>query len=196
VKKHPGKLTNLATADIVPIVGDASIAGQVAEGVNIPLVILDTSKRSDIAEIIRAQEHLPPGDVTFRWAGVEHRPDEILLILDFERPIEARAMLRFSIESQGILIETALTAKAIYLQAGNPGDRLIHDPNRPKMLIGLPDVKFDQQWDELFLDRMTNVVSRRHGLSRRQAEPLARELIENLRILAGFRMTRSSGPPK
>lgn len=40
-------------ADLVPIVGDGSIAGPVAEGVNIPLVILDTSNRPDIEGIIR-----------------------------------------------------------------------------------------------------------------------------------------------
>jgi len=108
----------------VPIVADGAMAGPVAEGANIPLVILDTSKRPDIAEAIRVHAYLPPGDVASSWGGIKGHPDDVFLVLDFERPIEARAVLRFSIANQGILVEAALTAKAMYLQAGKPGDRL------------------------------------------------------------------------
>lgn len=178
----------IPSADVVPIVGDAAIAGPVAEGVNIPLVILDTRDRPDIAEAIRVQAHLPPGDVRFQWGGVEDKPDDILLVLDFVRPIEARAILRFSIETQAILVEAALTARAIYLQAGRPGDRVKHDPSRPKLLIELPETGFRSKWDELFLRRMTSVLSTRLGLPRRKAEPHARELIDKLRTVTTFRM--------
>lgn len=191
--KRPKKAL-LPVADLVPIVGDAAIAGPVAEGVNIPLAILDISDRPDVAEIIRVHEHLHPGDVKFRWAGVEGHPDDVLLVLNFERPIEARAVLRFSIETQGILVEAALTAKAIYLQAGRRGDRLTHDLNRPKLLVELPDVEFRSHWNRLFLNRMTAVASRRLGLSRRKAEPHARQLIEELRTVTMFRMPAGPSP--
>lgn len=186
--KRPKK-ARLPVADLVPIVGDATIAGPIAEGVLIPLVILDISNRPDIAEIIRVHQHLP-GDARFRWAGVEGHPDDVVLMLNFERPIEARVVLRFSIETQGVLVETAVTAKAIYLQAGRQGDRFIHDPNRPKLLVELPDDEFRSQWNRLFLNRMTVVLSRQHGLSRRKAEPLARQLIKELRTMTMFRMPR------
>ena len=65
--------------------------------------------------------YLSPGDVAFRWGEIKGHPDDVFLVLDFQRPIEARAVLRFSIENQGILVEAALTAKAIYLQSGEPG---------------------------------------------------------------------------
>jgi hypothetical protein len=177
-------------ADLVPIVGDAAIACPVAEAIMIPLVIIDTSDRPDVAEIIRVHEHLHPGDVRIRWAGVEGHPDDVLLVLNFERPIEAQAVLHFSIETQGIIVESALTAKAIYLQTGKRGDRLIHDLDRPKLLVELPDVEFRSHWNRLFLDRMTAVASRRLGLSRRKAEPHARLLIEELRTVTTFRMPR------
>ncbi|MGH3932670.1 MAG: hypothetical protein ACRDTF_22155 [Pseudonocardiaceae bacterium] len=186
--KRPKK-ARVPVADFVPIVGDAAIAGPIAEGVLIPVVILDTSNRPDIAEVIRVNQHLP-GDVSFTWGGIEGHPDDVLLVLDFERPIEARAVLRFSIEKQGILVESAVTAKAIYLQVGRQGDRLIHDLNRPKMLVELPDGEFRSRWNLLFLHRMTVVLSRRFGWSRRKAEPLARELIAELRKMTMFRMPR------
>jgi hypothetical protein len=46
----------------VPIVADAAIATDVVgDGRFIPLVILDTVDRPDIAEIIELQEKVPPG---------------------------------------------------------------------------------------------------------------------------------------
>jgi hypothetical protein len=122
--------------------------------------------------------------------GIKGHPDDVFLVLDFERPIEARAVLRFSIANQGILVEAALTAKAMYLQAGKPGDRLKHDLDRPKMLVELPETGFRSKWDELFLSRMTAVIRTERGLPRREAEPLARRLIEELRSVTTFRMPR------
>lgn len=55
----------LSAEDVVPIVADAMIAGPVAEGVGIPLVILDTSERPDLEELIRVHQHLPPGGRSF-----------------------------------------------------------------------------------------------------------------------------------
>ena len=47
-------------AQVVPIVGDAAIATVgVGHGRLIPLIIIDTTNRPDLAEVIRAQAHLP-----------------------------------------------------------------------------------------------------------------------------------------
>lgn len=189
-KRKRRKGRRFPTADIVPIVGDALIAGPVAEGAGIPLLILDCRERSDLSELIRVHQHLPPGDVRFQWGQIDGRSDDVILELRFERPIETTAILRFSIEDQGILVEAALTGKAVYLQAGRPGDRLIHDPDRPKLLVELPETGFRPTWDNLFINRMTEVVSKRLGVPRKRAEPHARRLIDELRTVTGFRMPR------
>jgi hypothetical protein len=182
------KKAKLPSADLVPIVGNGAIAGPVLEGVTVPVLILDTSTRPEIAEAIRVQAHVSPGDVRIQWGGLEGRPDDVILTLTFERPIEARAILRFSIEDEAILVEAALTARAIYLQDGRPGDRLMDDPDRPKMLVELPETGFTEKWNEMFLRRMTTVLSKKFGVPKRAAEPHARELIEQLRKLTTFRM--------
>src|SRR6266536_2220208 len=64
----------LPIKDFVPIVADGAMAGPVAEGANIPLVILDTSKRPDIAEAIRVHAYLPPGDVASSWGESRATP--------------------------------------------------------------------------------------------------------------------------
>ncbi|WP_157361757.1 hypothetical protein [Haloechinothrix halophila] len=183
--------TTFRIDDIVEVVGDGGISGRVAEGVNIPVLILDTTKRPDIAEIVRAQQHLPPGDVVSQWAGSEGQSDDVLLVLDFARPIEKRVIVRFSIEHQAILVECALAAGAVYLQAGKPGDRILHDVNRPKMLVEINASGFRAKWDELLLQRITTLVSDESGSTRREAEPIARELIQELQKFARFRMPRA-----
>jgi hypothetical protein len=173
-------------------VADASLAGPVLEGVNVPLVILDTRDRPDVAEAIRVQsvESLPPGDVDFQWFGRPGNTDEILLRLDLLRPIETRLILAFSIERQGILVEAALTARAIYLQAGKPGDRLKRDLDRPKMLVELPETGFRPIWDQLVVDQMTGVFARQSGLPRRKARPQAIAFLNEIKKLTDFRMPR------
>jgi hypothetical protein len=180
----------LSTADVVPIVGDGSLAGPVAEGVNIPVVILDTSNHPKVAEVIRVHAFLPPGDVRIQWGGVKGKPDDVLLVLDFVSPIQTRAVLRFSIERQGMLVEMAVTARAIYLQDGQPGDRIMHDIDRQKLLVELPDTGFRPKWDEIYISRMTAVLARRLRMSRRKAKPHARGLIDHLRSVTDFRMPR------
>lgn len=189
-KRHPSK--RLAVADIVEIVeivGDAAIAGPVAEGVNIPLVILDTRSRVDLSELIRVQQHVPSGDVRFEWGGTEDR-ETVLLELEFDRPAELRAVIPFDIERQGILVEAALTARALYLQGGVPGDRVKHDISRPKMIVELPETGFRPIWDKLFVERMAAVISRDQGISQRSAVAHARALIKELRVVTDFRMPR------
>lgn len=181
-----------SSADIVPIVADGSIAGPVLEGVNVPTLILDTRERTDVAEAIRvhATGSLPPGDVTFRWGGRPGRPDEIVLCLDLVRPIETRIVLTFSIEHQGILVESALTARAMYLQAGKPGDRLKHDLSRPRMLVELPETGFRPIWDRLVVEQMTTVFARKMRVRRRKARPHAVAFLDQIKTLTEFRMPR------
>ena len=48
----------------VPILADAAIATEkIGNGKLIPVLILDTSERPDVAELIRIHAHLPQGDV-------------------------------------------------------------------------------------------------------------------------------------
>ncbi len=64
----------VAQSLIVPIVGDAAMAGPVADGRLIPVLIVDTSKRPEVAELIRVHAHLPPGDAPLAVGVVARRP--------------------------------------------------------------------------------------------------------------------------
>jgi hypothetical protein len=184
-KRHMEKI---ASSDIVPVAGDAGLAGPTPEGLMVPLLILDTTDRPDIDEVIRVHSHISPGDVELRWASIAGHPDDIALVLDFIRPVATRVAIRFSIEKQAILVDMALRARALFLQAGRPGDRLIHDIDRPKIIVELEGGEFGREWEAIFLRQMTNYFSRKGKLSKKKAYPLARLLLDRLREQTSFRM--------
>lgn len=173
---------------IVPILHDGAIAGPVAEGRLVPVLILDTTKRSDIPELIRVHAHLQPGDATSEWAVSQDDSDQVILHLLFTRPMDVEMLLVFSIERQAILVETMLNASAVYLQAGSPEDSLTTFTEAPRVIVELPDMGFRTHWDERLLERMTTVMSQRLGTSRRKARPVAREAIADIRRLADLRI--------
>jgi hypothetical protein len=114
-------------AQVVPIVGDAAIATVgIGHGRLIPLIIIDTTNRPDLAEVIEAQVHLPAGDVVVQWGSLPKRHDHIALLLKFQRPTERAAVIEFDIAKQSILIEHILQSNGLYIQAGKVGDRLKH----------------------------------------------------------------------
>jgi hypothetical protein len=174
---------------LVPIVSDAAIAGPVADGRLVPVLILDTRDHPSIEEVIRLHEHFTPGDVQFNWGRKKRSKDEVFLTLDFERPVEAQAVLMFSIERQGGLVDLILRSKALYLQAGEPGHRLSTAFDEPRILLTLPHTSFAEYWDGVYLKRLTEIIRGGARISRSQARDAARELIKNMRDAQAFRVT-------
>jgi hypothetical protein len=180
--------TSVDDSLLVPIVADGALAGPIADGRLIPLLILDSVSRPEIAELIRVHEHLPPGDVLLSWGRELKSDDSVVLLLTFERPIPLQIALAFSIERQGILVETMLTGGAVYLQAGVAGDRLSNAMDASRILVELPDVGFRPLWEKLLTKRMTAVMARRLGVPQTRARTAATAFIEQMRELADFRM--------
>src|SRR5262245_50724883 len=138
-----------AEAVSVPIVADAAIAtGGIAEGRLLAVLILDTSQRPDIDELVRLHEYMPPGDVGCQWASLHGiNDDSIALVLEFERPAELKVILEFEVRERGALVDLILRGRGFYLQPGRPGDRLKTAFERPRILVDIPDTGFDEQWD-------------------------------------------------
>ena len=188
--QKPTKIEKIDSRLQVPIVSDGAMAGPVAEGSLIPVLILDTTRREDVEELIRVHKFLPPGDVVSHWALMDKTPDTVGLILDFVRPVQTRAVLVFSIRKQAILVEAALTARAIYLQAGKANDKFSKNLDRPRILVEVSSETFRPVWDEVFLRRMTSIIRERSALPRQAAEQTASEVIAQLRAFTSFRMPR------
>ena len=72
-------------------------------------------------------------------------------------------------------LEHILQSNGLYIHAGTDGDRLIHDPDRPKMLIEVLDTGLRPVWDKLYFDAGVNTHERK-GLAaatrKKQRKPL------------------------
>ncbi len=153
----------------------------------VPLIIIDTSERPDVEELIRVHQSLGPGDIKIQWGQVLGHHGTAALFLKFLRPSELFLVLEFDIVKQGIIVEQALTGKGLYLQAGREGDRFIKDPHRPKILLEIGDTGFRKIWDAEFHKYLAKDF-RARGLSRNESRHAARTTIEELRKLGSLRM--------
>lgn len=171
----------------VRIVWDAAIAaGVIGDGRLIPLVILDTSDRPDVAELIRVHQHLTPGDAACQWGQLEGSKGKMALLLTFSRPAETILILEFDIVRQGVLVDQILIAKALYVQSGKEGDRFVTTMDAPKILVEVPHTGFEKEWDRIFERRISKEF--RGQLNRQEAKNAAREFIRSLRAVGQLRM--------
>jgi hypothetical protein len=174
----------------VRIVSDAMIAtGIVGEGRFIPLLIVDGDQRPDIAEMIRIHEELSVGDFAVSWGNLPNRDGKIALFLQFIRPAELTAVLEFDIEKQGGVVDTIIAARAVYLQAGKDGDRLMNTMGQPKILIEIGDLAFDKEWDKMLRKHIAKRY-RKEGLGRAEAKRAVEDFLKEWRRMTGFRMPR------
>lgn len=175
----------------VPIVADGGLATRgVGEGRIIPVVIIDTSERPDIEELVRVHEYLGPGDATFQWGQINWKLNTFDLVLQFKRPAEINLVLSFDVDSQGGLVDQIMTSNAMYIQPGIPGDRLSSTLESPKVLVELPETGAKQAWDRVHL-KSTTKQFRDKGLSRQRAKAAARAAIEEWRRFGSQRAGRN-----
>jgi len=178
----------------VPIVADAGIAMERrGDGRLIPLVILDTTDRLDLEEFIRIHQYTGPGDADSQWATLEDSSGRVALVLTFKKPMEITAVLVFDPVKQGGLVDQIIHSKGLYIQAGREGDRLIKNPDAPKVIVEIPDTGFAGVWNEIFFRAVVQRM-RQEGLTRREAKQAARLYITNWRKFGSFRI--KSGAPR
>jgi hypothetical protein len=183
------QLRNAREARPVAIVADAAVSTRGLQGGRLlPVLLLDTSDRPDVAEFIRVHESLGPGDHKVQWGQVEGHEGTVALFLTFIRPVELFMVLEFNIVQQGILVEQALTGQGLYLaQAEHADDRLVKNLDRPKVIVGVPDTGFRKTWDDLFYKYLAKDF-REKGLGGSDSRRAARSAIEELRKLGSLRM--------
>jgi hypothetical protein len=178
---------------LIPIVHDGAIAGAIADGRLLPVLLIDTSERPDVRELLRVHEHLGSGDVEFDWGLSLESKDDVILHLRFLRPMEVHVLLLFDVRHQAILVEGILSGGGIYLQDARPGDRLSTTLDAHRVLIELPDTGFRAVWDPHLLERTTALL-RKRGIPRRSAPHAAAALIHDLKEMASFRVRVGAAP--
>lgn len=188
----PGKIAlgHMRERAPVSIVGDAGIATiGLGERRMISLLILDAPPRPDLEEFIRLHELIPVGDVVVRWAKLDRRPDTIALTLRLLRPAELTAIIEFDlVRHHAVLVEQILVSRGLYLQAGRPGDRLIDDPDRPKVILEVPDAGFRRAWNRLF-EKYALKKMRAEGMRGHDAKRATQTYVEATRKTARLQIS-------
>jgi hypothetical protein len=165
----------------VPIVNDAGIAvGGLGEGRLIPLVIVDTTGRSDIDELMRIHEHLDPGDATSQWIQLAGHSHTISLVLHFVRPAALTLIVEFDLSQRAGLVDQIISVGAVYIQAGRPGDRFISTMESLRILVEIPDTGVREIWNNMF-KKETIRKMRADGLNRADAKRAAQQFIDEWR---------------
>jgi hypothetical protein len=127
-------------------------------------------------------EYVGPGDVVSQWGRMSRGENAICLILQFQRPSSATVIIEFDINRQGVLVDQALAARAVYLQAGRQGDRFSDNPEARRILVGVVEGGFSREWDSMYHKRIAADM-RARGLKRSEAKRAARQVIDEMRKL-------------
>ncbi|MEU9899668.1 hypothetical protein ACIBCS_42225 [Streptomyces phaeochromogenes] len=175
------------------VVGDAAIASHlVGDGRFIPVLIVDTATRPELDELVRVHQYLNSGDCQCQWGTNLIDKNQVILHLEFIRPIKAAVTIGLDIPSQGILVDGILMAQALYLLPGRPGDRFIEKQESPKILVEVPRGDFGDAWEKL-VRHVLRRVFRNRGLSRPEARVATEEMISKTREITTLRFKE---PPK
>lgn len=179
-----------AAKESIPInvVADAAIAtGSVGEGQLIPLLVLDTSQRPDVDELVRILGRSAPGDVVSTWVRMSGAESRVGLWLSFSRPAELDMVVDFVLRTHGGLVDQIIRTHGFYLQPGGPDSKPDPLGKQPSILV---EVAADfSEWDRTLL-RSLQRDYRREGLSRVEAELAATQLVAEWRRVFGIRVRR------
>jgi hypothetical protein len=181
-RRYAIQVNHSREAQAVPIVSDAvMLSVGVAEGRAIPVLILDTSARPDVDDVVRAHEHFGPGDAKTSWAsaGIFDRR-HLRLVVEFERPQRCVIILQFEISAQGGVVDQIVQSELVYLQPGRPGDRLKNTMDTSRVMVEVPSGEFKRHWDAMWRREAARFF-KKHGMSRREVSVAVENLIAEWR---------------
>ncbi|HYT57741.1 MAG TPA: hypothetical protein VEQ38_23790 [Verrucomicrobiae bacterium] len=186
------QLNNEVEKKPVPIVWDAGVAtGDVGDGRFIPVLIIDTTDRPDIEDMVRAHKHLGPGDADSVWSRPSRLvSNKIQLILSFTKPTRCVLSLEFDLERLGGILDQIIHAEGVYLQPGRPGDRLVTNLDKERVLVEVPSKQFRGEWENIYLKSLKKRF-RKGGLSRSQAKQATRDFVIEWRKVGSIRVPNS-----
>jgi hypothetical protein len=182
-------LNDRREATPLKVVADPLIAVQGMHGGRmIPVLIIDTTERPDLEEMVRVHTFLAPGDVISTWGFTDKRRRKPLLLLQFSQPVQATAIIDFNMPAQAAVIDAILRARAVYFQPGRPGDRAANSLENQRILAEIHAGEFADDWDDLYASILTQDLVR-SGMRRRDARQGARDIIAKLRKVTDIRFS-------
>jgi len=173
---------------IVRIVGDGLIATLDSfGGAGVPVLILDTEHLPQLAEAIRVSSLEPDGDAVCQWGTAE---GSVILNIELGRPLPTAFVIHFDLGKQGILVESALSARAVQLKSGSPGDSFKSTFSESGLVVEVPGPESFPPWPAVFI-RSIMENYRRGGMKTVEARAAAEQAYTAMLSTARFHI-----PPK
>lgn len=170
---------------VVDIVADGSIGSPLqANGLQVPVLVLDTSQRPDLDDVFHAHsfDHLNNGDVRTIWSS-QANGRWVGLEVNFERPVETRAIIRFPVPHHSSLVHLALSSQSIIIHRGQPGVKFkdIYFPtedgsstttSQEGILLNVPHGGFELVWEKMYKKQLFKYFKNEYKCSDQKAEEL------------------------
>jgi hypothetical protein len=126
-----------------------------------------------------------PGDVSVAWVQYPKGKRNLSLLVQALRPSEVTFLITFDLESpQWVIVDQIIRSRALYIQPGRSGDRLRTTLDKPRILIEVGDLGFDDSWEHLLHKAVIRRL-RSEGLSKAAAKQACNKLIEQWRLEVG-----------
>ena len=114
------------------------------------------------------------------------------LWLKFKKPFETEAVVNFELTEHGLAVDLAMRGRAIYLQAGKPGDRLYRAIEAPRIIVELGAEMPKPQWEDIWQKAIRSRL-RSEGVSRAAAKRLSPEYMDRVRNMSAQFRSMPSG---
>ena len=169
----------------IPIISDPAMATRgVGDGRTIPVLIIDTSQRPDLEDMVNAHKHLGAGDVQSGWfLPSRFSTKKLGLILNFTKPSQCLCVLEFDVMTHKAVIDLIIQAEGLYLQPGKIGDRLSSTMDKPRILCEVPSKSFRKEWDKIHR-KVIFKMFKNQGSSRVKAKQETEEFIKEWRKIS------------
>lgn len=177
---------------LVPIIADGMIGHPgIQSGRLIPVIVIDCAQHLAIEAAIHAHKDTPPGDVVSTWGWNRLSKQYVYLTLNFQQPVVTLGTIPFLVSKQGVLVESIINARAVYLQPLTSGARPSMGLDKPKIIVEVPASASFPIWGDLY-SRELEKQFRTKGLSKVQAKLAAQD---QLKFIRDIQFRKRTPPP-
>ncbi len=185
---------NLPADDFVEVVSAGVLAhSSIHDGRPISHLILDTTDKPKIEELVRLHMSLPPGEVRSGFGQSTSEKHVVVLHLEFINPAPVNIAIRLPARQYPATVDLILRSRLAYLQCGRPGDKLSTTlADTPAILVEVNPTGHAAAWDKMLNEAVVRGFVKQ-GLRGKAAEAAARAQIASWRDLGDERLKTPGG---
>ena len=162
-----------------------------AEGRLIPAVVLNCKAGGiELKDFLSAHvSSSEPGDATTQWAQpvkIFSKTKYWLLTVQFHKPREFSFIIEFTLNDHPALIDAIFQSRGLYILYGFPGDKISKRTNEDMVLMEIPDLSQDKQWN-LTLKEIIKTRFRKQGVDKRNINSWVDKRIKEMREILHYR---------